>query len=49
MLQELDDGEPGGVGERLEDVGFEAAEGVLHMGYRMHAYIRYYEYSVAGL
>ena len=28
--EELEDGDAGGVGESLEDVGFEAAEGVLH-------------------
>ena len=29
--EELEDGDAGGVGEGLEDVGFEAAEGVLHV------------------
>lgn len=28
--EELEDGDAGGVGEGLEDVGLEAAEGVLH-------------------
>jgi hypothetical protein len=29
--EELEDGDAGGVGEGLEDVGFEAAEGFLHV------------------
>jgi len=31
FAEELEDGDAGGVGEGLEDVGFEAAEGVLHV------------------
>ena len=30
FAEEFEDGDAGGVGEGLEDVGFEAAEGILH-------------------
>jgi len=37
--EELEDGDASGVGECLEDVGFEAAEGFLHVRILAHTHI----------